>query len=211
LFPVVKLNLGSTHAELILNISMFEINMPNSVLSYQQKYLRISKRVNCVADINLDILLVHNKRGIILDLDNTLVSEDDRYFSPDIQLWIEQAKQKDFKLFILSNGKRQQRLTHWSSFFDIPAIGAARKPLRKSFNRAIHALKIPKHQIVVIGDSLHTDGLGAWFIQCDWIQVASLPHPLHWWERLLTVWSHIPFPKSRLTELKLANPHFLDH
>lgn len=185
--------------------------MLNYVLNRKRKELIVKRRITCVADINLNTLLILNKRGIILDLDNTLISEDDRYFSPYIQLWIEQAKQKEIKLFILSNSKRRKRVDHWSAYFDISAIGAAKKPLLKNFKQAIFKLGVPKHQIIIVGDAMHTDGLGAWFVGCDWIQVASLPHPMHWWEKLLSSWIHISYPKNRLAELQPINPQLLKY
>jgi uncharacterized protein len=147
-----------------------------------------------VASINLNDLVRSGIQGIILDLDNTIVSEDDRYLSPNVEDWIEQAKSIGLKLFILSNGKRKYRLKDWACRLDIPAIGKARKPFPTAFKKALNQMKLRSKQVVVIGDSRHTDILGASLSGCSSVQVASLPHPSHWWEKLCGQWLHMTYP-----------------
>nr|MDZ8005379.1 HAD hydrolase-like protein [Nostoc sp. DedSLP05] len=38
-------------------------------------------------------------------------------------------------------------------------------------------MRLEPKQVVVIGDSLHTDVLGAWLSGCHCIQSSTLPHP----------------------------------
>lgn len=152
------------------------------------------KQAPILAEISLDDLIASAIRGIILDLDNTIVSEDDRHLSPEAVGWITQAKKLGFKLFILSNGKRRYRVDYWSQYLEIPAINPAKKPFPAAFRKAMTHMQLAPEQVVVIGDSRHTDVLGAWFIGCPCIQVASLPHPPRWWETLLGKYVQIPYP-----------------
>jgi uncharacterized protein len=144
-----------------------------------------SSAVDFVAVIDFAQLRKSGICGIIIDLDNTIVSEDDRYVSPDAFTWINQAKKSGLKLFILSNGKRHYRVQYWSQYLDIPAISPAKKPFPATFRKALRQMQLTPKQVVVIGDSRHTDILGAWIVGCPSIQVASLPHPLRWWEKLI--------------------------
>ena len=151
--------------------------------------------------INLALIDIHflqnaGIKGIILDLDNTVVSEDDCYLSPNGENWIEQAKLEGFKFFILSNGKRRHRVKYWSERLDIPAISPARKPLPFGFNRALRSMQIQRQHIVVVGDSFHTDIMGAWLWGFSSIQVASLPHPPRWWEKIGGKWLQISYPQD---------------
>jgi uncharacterized protein len=57
-------------------------------------------------------------------------------------------------------------------------------------------MQLRPKQVVVIGDSRHTDVLGAWLAGCPSIQVASLPHPSRWWEQLLGKHVQTPCPKD---------------
>ncbi|MBP0001948.1 MAG: YqeG family HAD IIIA-type phosphatase [Cyanobacteria bacterium SID2] len=151
------------------------------------------KIVKQLSLIRLDVLHHRGILGVILDLDNTIVSEDDRYLSPHFETWIARAKAQGIKFFILSNGKRRYRVEYWSHRLDIPALSPARKPLF-GFRKALKHLQLKPEQAIAIGDSRHTDVLGAWLVGCPCIQVASLPHPPRWWEHLLGRWVQVPYP-----------------
>lgn len=146
--------------------------------------------------IDADLLKLSGIQGVILDLDNTIVSEDDRYLSPGAEAWIKQAKLQDFKFFILSNGKRRVRAKAWSHRLDIPLINPAKKPFPFAFRKALKYMQLQPKQVVVIGDSRHTDVLGAWLVGCPSIQVATLPHPFRWWEKLLGKRVQTPYPNG---------------
>ncbi len=157
-----------------------------------------SRQTAILADINFDSLMASGIRGIILDLDNTIVSEDDRYLSPEAVNWVSQAKKLGFKLFILSNGKRRYRVEYWSQLLELVAINPAKKPFPAAFRKAMTAMQLSHNAVVVIGDSRHTDILGAWLAGCPSIQVASLPHPPRWWEKFLGKYVQTPYPKDRI-------------
>jgi uncharacterized protein len=165
-------------------------------------------RAYSLASISLDCLIESRIRGVILDLDNTIVSEDDRYLSPYAEAWIEQAQDLGIRFFFLSNGKRRYRVEYWSNYLGIPAINPAKKPFPAAFRKAMKHIKLPAKQVVVIGDSRHTDVLGAWLVGCPSIQVASLPHPPRWWERLLGEYVQIPFPTSHELWEFQASKHY---
>jgi len=152
------------------------------------------RQVHTLSLININELRAAGIQGIILDLDNTIVSEDDRYLSPKAEAWINRAKIAGFKFFILSNGKRRYRVKDWSARLNIPAISPARKPFPFAFRRAMKQMRLRPRHVVVIGDSRHTDVLGAWLVGCPSIQVASLPHPPRWWEKFLGKWVQNAYP-----------------
>ena len=164
------------------------------------------KQVNSVASISFNWLIETGIQGVIIDLDNTIVSEDDRYLSPHVCTWITQAKQSGLKLFILSNGKRQYRVEYWSQYLNISAISPAKKPFPNAFHKAIRHMQLIPKQVVIIGDSRHTDVLGAWIVGCPSIQVASLPHPSRWWERIIGKYVQMPYPiEQELWDFQLSN------
>jgi len=176
---------------LISRLIGFKHPVPETATLYQ-----FSCQARIVAEVSFDDLAASGIRGIILDLDNTIVSEDDRYLSPDAVTWITKAKKLGFKLFILSNGKRRYRVEYWTQYLDIPAVNPAKKPFPNAFYKALEWMQLTPSQVVVIGDSRHTDVLGAWLVGCPSIQVASLPHPPRWWERLLGRYVQTPYPKE---------------
>ncbi len=160
----------------------------------KKKHHTLPQHIHKLANLEIDQIKNCGIQGIILDLDNTIISEDDCYLSPGAEDWIIQAKLAGLKFFILSNGKRNYRVRFWSNRLNIPAINPARKPCLSAFCKAISYLKLPPKKVVVIGDSLHTDILGGWLCGCRCIQVNSLPHPPQWWEKLVGKWVQIPYP-----------------
>jgi uncharacterized protein len=179
------------------------------LFNFFKRNLRSAKFPNrspTLASVSLDRLIESGIKGIIIDLDNTIVSEDDRYLSPNAISWIELAKTSGFKLFMLSNGKRHYRVRYWSEYLDIPAISPARKPFPGALNRALRGMQLAPDRVVVIGDSLHTDLLGAWIVGCAHIQVASLPHPPRWWERSIGKYVQVAYPiDGELWEFQASN------
>lgn len=159
--------------------------------------MTLPKRALTVSAISIEALMQAGIKGIILDLDNTVVSEDDRYVSPQAETWIQTAQQHQIQFFMLSNGKRRYRVDYWSRQLAIPAISPARKPFPQSFRKALRQMQLQPTEAVVIGDSLHTDVIGAKLAGCPCIQVASLPHPPRWWERLVGRWVQFPYPSPQ--------------
>ena len=157
---------------------------------------KLPQRADTLANIEIESLITHGIKGIILDLDNTIISEDDRYISPGAENWIDRAKLAGLVFFILSNGKRHYRVKYWSDRLKIQAINPARKPFPMAFKTAIAQMNLNPSQVVVIGDSVHTDIIGAWILGSCHIQVATLPHPPRWWEKLAGKWVQIPYPST---------------
>lgn len=185
---LTKLPFGSSLVRLLAG------NGPGRLASWNHP---LPRHIDIVASIPLDMLIEANIRGIILDLDNTIVSEDDRHLSPGAVDWIAKAQAMGLKMFILSNGKRRYRVEYWSDYLDIPAVNPAKKPFPAGFRKALAKMQLPANQVVVIGDSRHTDVFGAWLAGCPCIQVASLPHPPLWWEKILGRYVQIPYPKDQ--------------
>jgi uncharacterized protein len=117
----------------------------------------LPRRVIRLEAIALEILWTAGIRGVILDLDNTIVSEDDRYLSPGAEKWIAQAQQQGFRIVLLSNSKRHHRIRYWADRLHLPAISPARKPLPWNFWQAMQRMQLSAREIIVIGDSWHTD------------------------------------------------------
>ncbi|KGP73124.1 YqeG family HAD IIIA-type phosphatase [Pontibacillus yanchengensis] len=98
-------------------------------------------------------------KGIVTDLDNTLVAWDTRDATPEIVEWFKLMKENGIQVTIISNNN-EKRVTSFSEPLDIPFIYSARKPLGQAFRKAQHAMGIRKDEMVVIGDQLLTDVLG---------------------------------------------------
>lgn len=117
------------------------------------------EHVKSILEISPDQLKSRGIKGIITDLDNTLVEWDRPNATPALIKWFEELKKKDILVTIVSNNNKE-RVRAFADPLDIPFIFQARKPLAKAFKKAITQMGIKKEEAVVIGDQLLTDVLG---------------------------------------------------
>ncbi|WP_217594845.1 YqeG family HAD IIIA-type phosphatase [Cohnella sp. GbtcB17] len=115
--------------------------------------------VGTVFDIDLASLSDMGVRGIITDLDNTLVSAGTALATPELIAWLDKVKSLGFKVVILSNNNLM-RVAKFAEPLGIPFIPAARKPFNKAFKQALNLLELKAEQAVVVGDQMMTDVLG---------------------------------------------------
>lgn len=116
-----------------------------------------------LCDVSLDALVEQGIRGVILDLDNTLVAFDEAAPRAEYAAWIAAALARGLRVVLLSNnfGPRARSI---AGAVGIPCVPNALKPLPAAFGRALALLGTPKAQTIVIGDQLFTDMLGAKFL-----------------------------------------------
>ena len=115
--------------------------------------------VHTIYDIDVDHLWGFGVRGIITDLDNTLVGARDPHATPELIEWLKRVQQLGFKVVIVSNNHRG-RVSAFAEPLGIPFIYRAKKPTNVSFLRAMQLLGTNARQTAVIGDQMLTDVLG---------------------------------------------------
>lgn len=118
-----------------------------------------NENVRSIFEIQPEKLKKRGIKGIITDLDNTLVAWDERDATPKVVKWFEEMKEHDIKVTILSNNNID-RVKVFSDPLGTPYVYSARKPLRWAFNRVAKEMNLKKDEIVVIGDQLLTDVFG---------------------------------------------------
>lgn len=99
-------------------------------------------RVNTVFDIALDELYRQGYRGIITDLDNTLVGAKAPVATPELLLWFEKVKELGFKLIIVSNNN-MERVSRFATPLNIEFVHQARKPSNAPFLKAMKQMELP--------------------------------------------------------------------
>ena len=113
-----------------------------------------------LAEVSLDRLAAEGVRGIIVDLDNTLVAYRAPALDPEVAAWVAAALGRGFRLALVSNNW-SERVANFGSQLGIPTVPSALKPLPVAFLRALAVLGTSRRQTVVVGDQLFTDVLGA--------------------------------------------------
>lgn len=98
-------------------------------------------------------------KGIITDLDNTLIEWDRPNATPKLEEWFLKMKELGIQVTVVSNNN-EQRVKDFAAPLGIPFIHSARKPFVRAFKRAIQEMKLTADEVVVIGDQLLTDVLG---------------------------------------------------
>lgn len=98
-------------------------------------------------------------RGIIFDIDNTLVHHGDDS-TPEIDDLFRKIQRLGLKTLLLSNNDRG-RVERFIKNIDTPYICDADKPNPQNYLKAVEMLNIKKEEAVVIGDQVFTDILGA--------------------------------------------------
>lgn len=113
-----------------------------------------------VFDITPEKLKEKGIRGIITDLDNTLIEWDRADATEDLIAWFQQMKDAGIQVVILSNNK-EARVKKFADPVGIPYIFQAQKPLGKGFKRALALLDMKPEEVLMLGDQMLTDMMGA--------------------------------------------------
>lgn len=109
-----------------------------------------------IYEIDLDQLWDMGIRGVIVDLDNTLVAHNDPQVTPGLVNWIATVKQKGFGLVIVSNNN-DNRVKKFGTIVDLLFVSAANKPLKSGFFKAVSHMGLKLGQVAVVGDQIFTD------------------------------------------------------
>ncbi len=110
---------------------------------------------------NIDFvkLFDHGYRGIIFDIDNTLVPHD---APADIRatMLFRKLRAMGFQTMIVSNNK-EPRVKSFADVVESDYVFLADKPGTKGYLQAVEKMGLEKSQVIVIGDQFFTDIWGA--------------------------------------------------
>jgi len=100
-------------------------------------------------------------KGLLLDLDNTLLAPKDEGPLPqEIRRWAEGLKAGGIRLALVTNAK-PHRVRRAARELGIPGAGPVGKPLPLGFFWGLRRLGLPKSAVLAVGDQVFTDLLGA--------------------------------------------------
>lgn len=162
---------------------MFDILYPN-------------QHLNNIFEVDADQLQSRGIKGIITDMDNTLVAWSDRNVYPRLTEWFAHLRSKGFKLFIVSNNSKD-RGGRLAAELGIPAIWYAAKPRRKAFQKALEEMELSADEAAVIGDQIFTDVLGGNRLGLYTILVTPISEKEFIWTRLIRRLEALVLDRSR--------------
>ncbi len=125
---------------------MFEIFFPDETVS-------------STYDIDFEGLYEEGYRGILFDIDNTLVEHGMDANERAVELF-ERLKRIGFECCLISNNKKQ-RVSSFNKRIGVHMIFNAHKPRRKGYMDAMVRMGTEKETTLFVGDQLFTDIWGA--------------------------------------------------
>jgi len=125
-----------------------------------------------VSDIEIKKLARSGIKGLILDVDNTLISRKSVKLSKDVFDWVNKA-QHYFKIIILSNNS-ESKILRVAKPLNIQYIPWTLKPLTFFYKLALLRLELTANEVCVIGDQVFTDIMGGKLIGAKAIYVKPI-------------------------------------
>lgn len=150
-----------------------------------------------VTDITPEILRMLGTDAILLDVDNTLAPPDSKVPYEGVQEWIDSTKACGIHIVICSNNYRK-RIKPFSDSVGLDCVAMSLKPFPFGFNRAKRKLREKPQSVLVVGDQIYTDVLGANLAGMK--SILLLPRSEeHGW----TIWLRRKMEKNKRKKIKL--------
>ena len=112
-----------------------------------------------ILSLTPQILLDHQIKGIVLDVDETLVPISMPQVTAELLHWIESVRTVIPQIWLVSNNVSETRIQRIAEALNVPYITGAAKPSRRKLRRALEAMNLPAQNVAMVGDRLFTDVL----------------------------------------------------
>ena len=123
-------------------------------------FFRADFTADTIYDISIEGLARRGVKLLLADLDNTLVPYQEALPNQTLMNWRDELYAYGITLFILSNNRREHRPREFAVALEVPFIGHAAKPWKKSFYKAMEEMHVTPEQTAIVGDQIFTDVLG---------------------------------------------------
>ena len=127
-----------------------------------------------VFDIDYEKLYRLGYRGVIFDIDGTLVPHG-ADSTPEVDALFEEIHRAGLKTVLLTNND-EERVKRFIRHIDTQYVCDAEKPAPNGYLKAVELLGVSKHKVVSIGDQVFIDVIGANNCGVDNILVHYLLH-----------------------------------
>ena len=113
-----------------------------------------------VTDLNMEILSKLDVQCILLDIDNTIKKYGDTKPAPGVEEWVAQMRGYGVHILLFSNNFKKA-VAPFADTLGLDYLAFCLKPSPLGYLRAIRRFHISRKNILVVGDQLFTDILGA--------------------------------------------------
>ena len=111
-----------------------------------------------VLQIGPETIEKYGLRGMVLDVDETLLPIHASEVSAELKAWIDRMRPL-VPLWLVSNNISSRRIGRIAESLQLPYIAGAAKPSRGKLWQAVAAMKLPAGKVAMVGDRLFTDVL----------------------------------------------------
>ncbi|MGN0537552.1 MAG: YqeG family HAD IIIA-type phosphatase [Acutalibacteraceae bacterium] len=111
-------------------------------------------------DVTIELLRELDIDTILLDVDNTLSPPSSQLVYDGVHEWLDNLLKNDIHIVICSNNYKK-RVQPFADKLGLPCVAMSLKPFPFGFNRAKRKLKRKPKKVLVVGDQIYTDILGA--------------------------------------------------
>lgn len=124
------------------------------------KFLLPNEFVQTVFEITPEKLQKLGIKGVITDLDNTLIEWNRADATEEIAAWMKMMEDAGIKVIVASNNN-EERVKVFAEPLGIPYIYRAKKPLGAAYIAAMKQIRLKNNEVAMVGDQLLTDVMGA--------------------------------------------------
>lgn len=125
-----------------------------------KKYFSPDDFVEKYEFIDVEYMNMYNKKVIISDLDNTLISWDSKKDTKELNRWLKKMKRAGFDIIVVSNNS-EERVEEFCKQLNLQYVADAKKPLTHGFKKALSKLNRKPEEAIILGDQVLTDVFGA--------------------------------------------------
>lgn len=115
--------------------------------------------ISSLAEVGPDFFIDKGIKGLILDLDNTIIPWKAGFMEPSMADLLKQFREAGLSLCVVSNALNK-RVENLLKPLGIPGIARAVKPRRRPFKTALKILGTEAKETAVVGDQIFTDIFG---------------------------------------------------
>lgn len=136
-------------------------------------FLKPDYNLKSIYDIDLDELKNQGVKGMLFDLDSTLMASKSGTYKEETLNWLEKVK-SNFFMAVVSNNKNPEYIKKVEGISDFPVLFRANKPSDKPAREFLKKYNIDPKDCVLVGDRPLTDILCGKFLGCKTILVDSI-------------------------------------
>ena len=123
------------------------------------KRLYPTQYIQSIFDLDIEKIKEEGIKGIIFDIDNTLVPYDVAEPTQEIISFFDDIQKAGMGITLVSNNT-EDRVLKFNEKLKVLALHKAQKPLTKSFKKALEMMNYKKEEVIIVGDQIFTDVYG---------------------------------------------------